>query len=477
MRFNAPPPADVLHFHDQSSYYDGSVISNSYHNNMVPQGNSPMVANRGGMMYRGQQPYNQMDPPIPRVIVSPQVIHSPMTTPRNAYVRPNGVAPPYRNNGHPMPNNDMAAMTKKEDEYRRDGDNYINANCMNTFFGSSVKSKRRNGRKSRVLGCDALNISTSGDVEIDFGMQTNCTRPHRLTSHNAFQCSGIRGVGKKFNYSYDESNSDESESTSESIEETKYDDREQDLACSKPVAECRDDVHVRTNRVVRHDSTYGDLVVPSNSSSGKNSPAYSTSHCKKKIESPSSDDTGASVHASFDQHSYIADAITNVKAQIERNIKMWEEARDGKVSNKLNEEMKTFEKSCTVSTPANDVYYGANQTRPITETRNNDRLKRVEDSPPKRISVPIINDYVSEAYPSFDEPAELPPCVIVTDQSSNNASSFSSGEENRQRDANTSRYKKNDFPLTKTHPKTASTVNKHHTPRNSYAETTFLVDR
>ena len=75
MRFNAPPVDDNLCFHDQYSVYEGS-LSHGYHN-VVHQSHSPAMSHNGNPVYNGQQPYNQVDPPIPRVINSTQAIPRP----------------------------------------------------------------------------------------------------------------------------------------------------------------------------------------------------------------------------------------------------------------------------------------------------------------------------------------------------------------------------------------------------------------
>jgi len=87
-----------------------------------------------------------------------------------------------------------------------------NVSCMSTIFGSSVdlyKSEKRS-RKVGLMNCDALNISISSDDDEDFAGNSLSYSSHRKNTRKFFQCNGVRGPGKRFDYFYE---SKKSEST------------------------------------------------------------------------------------------------------------------------------------------------------------------------------------------------------------------------------------------------------------------------
>ena len=210
-RFNAPPPEDNLYHQDQqqrfteppspyfrdqqqhfaeppSSYFQDqqqhfTEPPSPFSNSMAPGGNAPMFANHGNMIYPGQQTYNQADPPIPRVI------HS---TPdqRYSHTTHNNISSPL---GSPVGfSNTRSMQYSNAKTANEEFDNDVDIGCMNILFGSASKPNHNNemspDRNTVSIRCNRLNIST------------NCVRPEGT---NAFQCNGIRGPGKKFNYSYD----------------------------------------------------------------------------------------------------------------------------------------------------------------------------------------------------------------------------------------------------------------------------------
>ena len=207
-RFNAPPPEDNQdqqqrftgppspYFQDQqqhfaeppSSYFQDqqqhfTEPPSPFSTSMAPGGNAPMFANHGNMIYPGQQTYNQADPPIPRVI------HS---TPdqRYSHTTHNNISSPL---GSPVGfGNTRSMQYSNVNTVNEEFDNDVNIGCMNILFWSASKPNHNHemspDRNTVSIRCNRLNIST------------NCVRPEGT---NAFQCNGIRGPGKKFNYSYD----------------------------------------------------------------------------------------------------------------------------------------------------------------------------------------------------------------------------------------------------------------------------------
>lgn len=164
-RFNAPPPEDNIHFQeDPHQHYTGphSIYSNNYSN----------------LIYQGHVP---ADPPIPQVIHPTPFQRHPRSRSTNitSYIGSSDGFSKTRS----MEYNDM--KTVEEEFYTA-----TNIDCMNTLFGSAIKPN----------SCNRLNISTD-EVEFDDPVPSNFVQPE-IT--NAFQCNGIRGPGKKFNYSYDE---------------------------------------------------------------------------------------------------------------------------------------------------------------------------------------------------------------------------------------------------------------------------------
>eukprot|EP00532_Pseudo-nitzschia_australis_P011932 CAMPEP_0168214210 /NCGR_PEP_ID=MMETSP0140_2-20121125/5227_1 /TAXON_ID=44445 /ORGANISM="Pseudo-nitzschia australis, Strain 10249 10 AB" /LENGTH=705 /DNA_ID=CAMNT_0008141153 /DNA_START=41 /DNA_END=2155 /DNA_ORIENTATION=- len=349
MRFNAPPPEDDLHFHDQNSYHDGSTISNNCHNNAVPVANSTLIANHGNILYRGQQPYNQMDPPIPRVIHSTPPTTYPITSPGNVDIGSNGMAPSYRNNVYRPPYNDTNAV---EEGLIPDPGAYIS--CMSILFGSRIKSQRTNPstRKTGFTAYDPLNISTS-EVEIDDDLQSHSVRPRRSGKNNAFLCNGIRGPGKKFDYPCGKelNNFGSQNSLSSVVSESIEIENITSLKTRLKIIDSKDDLQVSANQT-QHQSEDEENIQQSvylNSPYEKIAISVAGSDDEKTKGLHSSEGV-LSVHDSYEEHSYLIDSMSATNDEIQRNMNKLEDTGAVKVTDKFNEGFeKECEKSCLAS--------------------------------------------------------------------------------------------------------------------------------
>ena len=449
-RFNAPPPEDNLYFQGQYSCYDGSLPSNGYNSYIAPAGNIPMIANRGSIIYRGQQPYNQTDPPIPRVINSTPIV----TSSHNASARSNGNTPSFGsseacNNVHSMPNNDAKSIEEE-----------ANVGCMGTLFGSSIKTHHSKPRtkKAGFINCNPLNISTSGEVDLDVDLPPHFVHPAQRRT-NAFQCNGVRGPGKKFDYSCDKD--------PDYIKPNKESRRVESEIIDKPktsrskivsnIANPKDDLQFNAIQNPEEKSEYkgnvGYIKSP-RSSRGHNALPVLSSGYKKDIGSYSSEDA-VSVHDSFEEQSYIVDTMSVMKVKIPCNMQKRDDNDATERPDNFNEGIKQFEQSCAIS---EDAHYPQEEI----DTRANSKNERItettftarEQAELVKSGHPICNERIArvstgfgtEDYPSFDEPAK--PDIfgkIDVNQSKNKCvlTTSSSGGENRQRDANISPHIEN----------------------------------
>ncbi len=84
-----------------------------------------------------------------------------------------------------------------------------NVSCMSTIFGSSVDlyNNEKRSRKVGLMNCDALNISISSGDDEDLSYSS-----HRKNAKKFFQCNGVRGPGKRFDYFYESKRSDSTDS-------------------------------------------------------------------------------------------------------------------------------------------------------------------------------------------------------------------------------------------------------------------------
>jgi len=104
--------------------------------------------------------------------------------------------------------------------------------CMNTIFGSSLdmygSPKNHRSRKVALMNCNALNVSISSDDDEELGRDSLSYTSHRAKHRNLFQCNGVRGPGKRFDYFYETAKSDstDSEGGSKSTASSETEDNE-----------------------------------------------------------------------------------------------------------------------------------------------------------------------------------------------------------------------------------------------------------
>jgi hypothetical protein len=217
MRFHAPPSGDQLHYVRHEQYYSGPVPPPPAHM-MPPVGHMPMYNGMQRMqIHHHQQQQMYTEPPIPRVI-------TPVT-----HTREEG--PPSTVVFSPSMMSSDESRSRSVSQYHNDFEEVAapNVSCMNTLFGSSVKTQHRN--ESRVssmaaIRCHQLDPSTA-ELELSIKLPDYYTDHLKSTGVNvveedsvgpsleasvvgspmvanpmqAFHCNGVRGPGKKFDYS------------------------------------------------------------------------------------------------------------------------------------------------------------------------------------------------------------------------------------------------------------------------------------
>ena len=136
--------------------------------------------------------------------------------------------------GHPAQTNvaPIAAFGKVDESPRQSEIKFIEEefvpetkiSCMSTIFGSSIdlyRSKSPSKSRSKKIGlmnCDGLNVSISSDDETELGGDSLSYFSHSQKNEGVFQCNGIRGQGKKFDYFYESKpDSIDSETDSRSV--------------------------------------------------------------------------------------------------------------------------------------------------------------------------------------------------------------------------------------------------------------------
>jgi len=333
MRFHAPPPEDNVYFHDQSSYYEGSPMN---------------IPNRGNMIYQGQPIQNQQDPPIPRVIHSNPVMTSPIPSPHAFTMGPNATVPTFRSDAHQIPNNDIASA---KDEHVIDYAVYVT--CINTLFGTSFGSQlhKTRTRKTSDAGCNHLNVSTNNKNQTD---GYSGVSPRTPGNGNSIACNGVRGPGKKFDYSPGkEPNQFESQRSSRSAF-SEFSDKEK-RSCLKTesnIVHSTDALKVSAIQIPPDRSEYQGNVhrsVSSNSLREKGFVPIVPSHDKKRTELRSPEVT-VSHCDSYEEQSYLVDSLSVIKNKIPADMSML----NGKGAKK-NTEFSNCEKSSVASAAENCI--------------------------------------------------------------------------------------------------------------------------
>lgn len=221
-RFHAPPTADHMHYVREEQFFS-RVAPTSAPNMMPPVGHMPMYSSMNRMQMHQhihhQQQMNRYnpEPPIPRVI-----------TPVN-YDRDDG--PPSGVALSPSMLSSEESRSRSVSRHHSDFEEVAapNVNCMNTLFGSQVKPPTKESMVSRMgaISCHQVNPSTT-ELELNIKLPNYYTEHLNSTGKNvameaksveasqdkpssmkslvsnpmqAFHCNGIRGPGKKFDYS------------------------------------------------------------------------------------------------------------------------------------------------------------------------------------------------------------------------------------------------------------------------------------
>jgi len=452
-RFNAPPPEDNIYFHDPHQHYTGPP--SLYNSNKSSIENAPMIANHGNLLYQGHAP---VDPPIPRVIHSTPFQRHPRSrsTPITPYLGSSEGFSKTRS----MEFNDMKTV---EEEYHT----AANIDCMNTLFGSAAIMPNNGislARNTGLIHCNRLNISTD-EVEFDDPTPSNFVQPE-IT--NNIQCNGIRGPGKKFNYSYDKE-SDHIKAHEEFlhiVSETKR----RKTPCATPTPK---NIISQNTSELNADERQGGYVGSSKSPQIHNAlhMVLTSGRTNRKEVYPLED--VISSHDSYEKLSYIVDTISVAKNQIPQGIDIIVK-KIMTMKMEENDMSDNFKKRSDASS-AEDVEekyskprhqnmdrietrYGAQDNKRITGTNFTIKDQAELEENVNNICLNKIgsagHNISNEDYPSFDEPEpttelelkpepELEPDVNRTEinaQHSNSStctlSTSSIGRENRQKESN-----------------------------------------
>jgi hypothetical protein len=191
-------------------------VSQAIHS--TPNFTSPRHGSMPPVFQNPPVPQRIQNSPVPRVIQNPTVPRSTqnLPVPQAIHTVPNFTSP--RNGSTPFGIGIDLSFVDQEEDYIDSPSHHniklveeefipvTNPSCMATMFGSSIDLYESKDRPSKpdFMNCTPLNIYTNDDSDFDTDNSRSYSRSYSTCSTNnesAVKCNGIRGPGKKFDYS------------------------------------------------------------------------------------------------------------------------------------------------------------------------------------------------------------------------------------------------------------------------------------